>query len=162
MTLFCHKKEGDIRQSETFLTQGPRMSTNATRYARKRSGNPMRKGGYVDPNDTPTLVDGQQARGNVRNVQNPASQLQGDNGSLALRKGGWEGGWGRAGPLVKPQEEVEAIASKGGQSSHQGGFASMNPDKEREIASQGGKASSGSFEPGSEKAREAGQKGGSK
>ena len=32
----------------------------------------------------------------------------------------------------------------------------------REIASQGGKASGGSFEPGSEKAREAGRKGGSK
>lgn len=35
----------------------------------------------------------------------------------------------------------------------------MNP-KQREIASKGGKASSGSFEPGSEKAREAGRKGG--
>lgn len=32
---------------------------------------------------------------------------------------------------------------------------------QREIASMGGKASSGSFEPGSEKAREAGRKGGS-
>jgi hypothetical protein len=32
--------------------------------------------------------------------------------------------------------------------------------KQREIASQGGKASSGSFEPGSEKAKEAGRKGG--
>jgi hypothetical protein len=31
---------------------------------------------------------------------------------------------------------------------------------QREIASKGGKASSGSFEPGSEKAREAGRKGG--
>lgn len=31
---------------------------------------------------------------------------------------------------------------------------------QREIASMGGKASSGSFEPGSEKAREAGRKGG--
>jgi general stress protein YciG len=36
----------------------------------------------------------------------------------------------------------------------------MDPDKQREIASQGGKASSGSFEPGSEKAKEAGRKGG--
>lgn len=36
----------------------------------------------------------------------------------------------------------------------------MDPDKQREIASMGGKASSGSFEPGSEKAREAGRKGG--
>jgi general stress protein YciG len=33
---------------------------------------------------------------------------------------------------------------------------------QRDIASKGGQASSGSFEPGSEKAREAGQKGGSK
>ncbi len=32
---------------------------------------------------------------------------------------------------------------------------------QREIASKGGQASSGSFEPGSEKAREAGRKGGS-
>jgi general stress protein YciG len=31
---------------------------------------------------------------------------------------------------------------------------------QREIASMGGKASSGSFEPGSEKAKEAGRKGG--
>lgn len=31
-----------------------------------------------------------------------------------------------------------------------------------DIASKGGKMSSGSFEPGSEKAREAGRKGGSK
>ena len=31
----------------------------------------------------------------------------------------------------------------------------------REIASEGGKASGGSFEPGSERAKEAGRKGGS-
>ncbi|CAH0050280.1 unnamed protein product [Clonostachys solani] len=68
----------------------------------------------------------------------------------------------------RPTEEVKNIASKGGQSghskgdqsSHKGGFASMDPDKQREIASMGGKASSGSFEPGSEKAKEAGRKGG--
>lgn len=30
----------------------------------------------------------------------------------------------------RPQEEVEAIASKGGKSSHQGGFAGMDPDKQ--------------------------------
>jgi general stress protein YciG len=34
--------------------------------------------------------------------------------------------------------------------------------KQREIASKGGQASSGSFEPGSERAREAGRKGGSR
>ncbi|KAF2189532.1 conidiation-specific protein 10 [Zopfia rhizophila CBS 207.26] len=59
-----------------------------------------------------------------------------------------------------PKEEVREIASKGGQSSHQGGFASMDPDKQHEISSKGGQASSGSFEPGSERAKEAGHKGG--
>ncbi|EGD98428.1 hypothetical protein TESG_08543 [Trichophyton tonsurans CBS 112818] len=60
----------------------------------------------------------------------------------------------------RPQEEVEEIARKGGQSSHSSGFASMDPDKQRDISSKGGKASGGSFEPGSERAREAGRKGG--
>ncbi|KAK4125840.1 hypothetical protein N657DRAFT_280501 [Parathielavia appendiculata] len=79
----------------------------------------------------------------------------------------------------RPKDEVREIASKGGQASHSGGFASMDPDKQasffpfspanqrslltsyqREIASKGGHASSGSFEPGSERAREAGRKGG--
>ncbi|UPL01514.1 hypothetical protein LCI18_012448 [Fusarium solani-melongenae] len=61
----------------------------------------------------------------------------------------------------RPKEEVQEIASKGGKAST-GGFASMDPDKLREVASEGGKASSGSFEPGSEKAKEAGRKGGLK
>lgn len=91
-------------------------------------------------------------------------------------------------PNPSPKEEVREIASKGGQASHSGGFASMDPDKQvssmlhnsrlgqtihlvrsdadaatqREIASKGGHASSGSFEPGSERAREAGRKGGSR
>ncbi|KAF1829498.1 hypothetical protein BDW02DRAFT_560993 [Decorospora gaudefroyi] len=60
----------------------------------------------------------------------------------------------------RPKEDVQAAASKGGQSSHNGGFASMDADKQHDIASMGGKASSGSFEPGSEKAKEAGRKGG--
>jgi general stress protein YciG len=77
----------------------------------------------------------------------------------------------------RPQEEVENIARKGGQSSHQGGFASMDPNKQvsksvhymtyyswhlfkRNIASEGGHASSGSFQPGDERAKEAGRKGG--
>jgi general stress protein YciG len=30
----------------------------------------------------------------------------------------------------RPHEEVENIARKGGQSSHQGGFASMDPNKQ--------------------------------
>ncbi|KAH7175998.1 hypothetical protein EDB81DRAFT_836207 [Dactylonectria macrodidyma] len=66
----------------------------------------------------------------------------------------------------RPKAEVQEITSKGGQSSHQGGFASMDPRQaadtsaQREIASEGGNASEGSFEPGSEKAKEAGRKGG--
>ncbi|EEP82086.1 conidiation-specific protein 10 [Uncinocarpus reesii 1704] len=68
----------------------------------------------------------------------------------------------------RPREEVSEIGKKGGQASHGGssgdtsnrGFASMDPDKQREIASKGGHASSGSFEPGSERAKEAGHKGG--
>ncbi|GIC88712.1 general stress protein [Aspergillus udagawae] len=60
----------------------------------------------------------------------------------------------------RPHEEVENIARKGGQSSHQGGFASMDPKKQAHIASKGGQASSGSFQPGEERAREAGRKGG--
>ncbi len=39
------------------------------------------------------------------------------------------------------------------------GFASMDEDKQREIASKGGKASGGQFQEGSERAREAGKKG---
>ncbi|EKG14215.1 hypothetical protein MPH_08590 [Macrophomina phaseolina MS6] len=62
----------------------------------------------------------------------------------------------------RPKDEVREIASKGGQSSHNSGFASMDPDKQHEIASKGGHASGGSFEPGSERAKEAGHKGGSK
>ncbi|KAI9498039.1 hypothetical protein BDB00DRAFT_969001 [Zychaea mexicana] len=62
----------------------------------------------------------------------------------------------------RSKEEVQNIASKGGQSSHShsGGFASMDPQKQHDIASKGGQASSGSFEPGSERARAAGRKGG--
>merc|ERR1712187_744454 len=58
----------------------------------------------------------------------------------------------------RPHEEVENIARKGGQSSHQSGFASMDPNKQHDIASKGGQASGGSFEPGDPRAREAGQK----
>ncbi|KAI8377932.1 uncharacterized protein BYT42DRAFT_572219 [Radiomyces spectabilis] len=60
----------------------------------------------------------------------------------------------------RSKEEVRDIASKGGQASHSGGFANMDSEKQHNIASKGGQASSGSFEPGSEKAREAGRKGG--
>merc|ERR1712093_712881 len=82
----------------------------------------------------------------------------------------------------RPREEVQEIASKGGQSRGAGdsggsdetagttsatgntnpdNFANRPKEEVQEIASKGGKASSGSFEPGSEKASEAGSKGGS-
>lgn len=78
----------------------------------------------------------------------------------------------------RPHEEVEQIARKGRQSSHHSGFASMDTNKQvskssfylfwynkltllkREIASKGGHASRGKFEPGSPRAKEAGRKGG--
>ncbi|KAJ5210062.1 hypothetical protein N7472_000201 [Penicillium cf. griseofulvum] len=64
----------------------------------------------------------------------------------------------------RPHEEVENIARKGGQSSHHSGFYSMDREKQvgknRNIASKGGHASRGKFQPGEERAREAGRKGG--
>ena len=42
------------------------------------------------------------------------------------------------------------------------GFASMDPDKQREIASKGGKASGGNFKNNPKRASEAGKKGGSR
>jgi general stress protein YciG len=42
------------------------------------------------------------------------------------------------------------------------GFASMDKEKQREIASKGGQQSSGNFKNDREKASEAGKKGGSK
>lgn len=80
----------------------------------------------------------------------------------------------------RPKEEVQEIASKGGQShgdntspggsaktslssgnTNPGNFANRPKEEVQEIASKGGQASSGSFESGSERAREAGTKGGS-
>ncbi|CAI4213220.1 unnamed protein product [Parascedosporium putredinis] len=52
------------------------------------------------------------------------------------------------------------LGSSGNSGTGKQGFASMDPDRQREIASMGGKASGGSFEKGSERAREAGAKGG--
>lgn len=40
------------------------------------------------------------------------------------------------------------------------GFASMNADKQREIASKGGKVSGGNFKHDPQRASEAGKKGG--
>jgi general stress protein YciG len=79
----------------------------------------------------------------------------------------------------RPHEEVSNIARKGGQSSHKGGFASMDREKQvcnldvscfcvlsrltyvqRNIASKGGHASSGRFERGAPRTREAGRRGG--
>jgi len=56
--------------------------------------------------------------------------------------------------------------NRGNQSGNQGGnnsdrgFAAMDDDKQREIASKGGKASGGNFKNDPEKASEAGRKGG--
>lgn len=72
-------------------------------------------------------------------------------------------------------EEFEDIGSKGGESTNENedqssndnsdsrGFASMNPDKQKEIASKGGKAAhkkGTAHEWDAEEAREAGRKGG--
>lgn len=38
-------------------------------------------------------------------------------------------------------DKQKEIAKKGGQSSHNGGFASMDKTKQKDIASKGGKAS---------------------
>lgn len=42
------------------------------------------------------------------------------------------------------------------------GFASMDPDKQKEIASKGGKASGGNFKNDPKRASEAGKKGGAR
>ncbi|KAL4801640.1 hypothetical protein BDV18DRAFT_164693 [Aspergillus unguis] len=60
----------------------------------------------------------------------------------------------------RPHEEVQNIARKGGQSSHNGGFASMDVDKQHDITSKSGQASGGSFQPGDSRAIETGRKGG--
>ncbi|PNP48049.1 conidiation-specific protein 10 [Trichoderma gamsii] len=60
----------------------------------------------------------------------------------------------------RPKEEVQNIASKGGQASS--GSFEPGSAKASEAGKKGGQKSSGSFEPGSDKAREAGQKGGSR
>ncbi len=54
--------------------------------------------------------------------------------------------------------------SKGGENMAKSkrGFASMDSEKQRQIASKGGKASGGNFKNNPERAREAGRKGGSK
>ncbi|KAF8925733.1 hypothetical protein BGZ47_003094 [Haplosporangium gracile] len=60
----------------------------------------------------------------------------------------------------RPKEEVVEAARKGGHASHTGGFGSMDAEKQHDIASKGGHASTGKFETGSERASEAGRKGG--
>lgn len=45
-------------------------------------------------------------------------------------------------------------------SSNKRGFAAMDENKQREIASKGGKMSSGNFKNNPDRAREAGRKGG--
>ncbi len=51
------------------------------------------------------------------------------------------------------------MANKSNNTSNRG-FASMDADKQREIASKGGKASGGNFKNNPERASEAGRKGG--
>ncbi|PGH14384.1 hypothetical protein AJ80_05974 [Polytolypa hystricis UAMH7299] len=58
-----------------------------------------------------------------------------------------------------PTEEVSEIDRKGEQASHSSGFASMDPDKQHEIASKVGQTSSRKFEPGRKRAKEARAKG---
>jgi general stress protein YciG len=63
-------------------------------------------------------------------------------------------------------EEITMANQGGNQGGKQGGdtsnrgFASMDDDKQREIASKGGQASGGNFENDPERASEAGKKGG--
>jgi general stress protein YciG len=61
------------------------------------------------------------------------------------------------------EEKIMPNSQNGNQSggdTSKRGFASMDDDKQRDIASKGGKASGGSFANDSERASEAGQKGG--
>lgn len=50
--------------------------------------------------------------------------------------------------------------AKNSSSNNGQGFQNMDPKKQRAIASEGGKASSGSFTKGSQRAKQAGAKGG--
>ncbi|KAL1981554.1 hypothetical protein VTN96DRAFT_2433 [Rasamsonia emersonii] len=66
--------------------------------------------------------------------------------------------------INRPKDEMREIARKGGQKGGKargvGGFHNMDPGKQRAIASKGGRASGASFQKGSERARQAGRKGG--
>lgn len=62
-----------------------------------------------------------------------------------------------------PNSNQGGQGNKGGQGNSERGFAGMDPEKQREIASEGGKAShekGTGHEFTSEEAREAGKKGG--
>jgi len=62
-----------------------------------------------------------------------------------------------------PNNQQGGQGNKGGQGNSERGFAGMNPEKQREIAKEGGKAShekGTGHEFTSEEAREAGKKGG--
>lgn len=109
------------------------------------------------------------------------ANLPHDELSEIARKGGEQGfatrppdgTWKPTNFANLPHEEVS-----GGQHSHEGGFASMDSEKQvrriskipidlvlmhasqHDIASKGGHSSSGSFEKGSERAKEAGHEGG--
>lgn len=62
-------------------------------------------------------------------------------------------------------KEVKKMQNKSSSTSRnrtsERGFASMDENRQREIASKGGRASGGNFKNNPERAREAGRKGGS-
>jgi len=63
----------------------------------------------------------------------------------------------------RPKEEVQAIASKGGKASHGGGGSSSTSSGSTDDTSvtSEGRNPDGTFQKGSQAAKEAGQKGGS-
>jgi general stress protein YciG len=60
-----------------------------------------------------------------------------------------------------PNNNRQNSNSLGNRSSRRG-FAAMDPERQREIASKGGKASGGNFKNNPQRASEAGRKGGSR
>jgi general stress protein YciG len=71
-----------------------------------------------------------------------------------------EGLRGQQGQQRREFESDVTDAPAAARNTNPGNFANRPRDEVRELASKGGKASSGSFEAGSERAREAGRKGG--
>jgi general stress protein YciG len=98
---------------------------------------------------------GGKASGRARSADDQfEEQQQGEN----ISSRGKTSGTARSGENLYEEETPEATS--GSRNTNPGNFANRPAEEVREIASKGGKASSGSFEPGSERAREAGRKGG--